>query len=104
MKFLKYRHKWASGYSRWEYVSIDDCCVSNESVLEEFIEDIVAKNGWSDKYRGLEHEVLDLPPKEWLEKEINRISRRIVSYNAMLLELAEVKKRLQNEERTTSPA
>jgi len=64
-KFLKYRHCWAWGYSKWKYKLIDSYYTEpvNEEEFEcNIIDPIKEENNWSDKYRGIEYHVLDELP------------------------------------------
>jgi len=84
MKFLKYYHKWASGYDKPGYKIIHD---SDPLMVEEMVHELNDENAWSDKYRGLNYEVIDNPPKTWLIEKINSIESSIVYQNKLLIEL-----------------
>jgi len=68
--FYRYRHKWAHGLGSWGY----DCThASNEKdfwvwVKEEQAEELQSEYSYSDKYRGINIEVVNEPPIDWLRK------------------------------------
>ena len=82
MKFLKYRDKWSHGYSPYQYTTFH-----SEEDREYILEDIKRNSDWSDKYRGVEWEVVDKPPQTWVESEILESNRKITELQNYLLEL-----------------
>lgn len=72
MKFIKYRHTFSYGHDGWkidilyhtENYDIFDYCV------QDYVETLESKYAYSDKYRGLEYEILDHPGDEWLRNKI----------------------------------
>jgi len=79
MKWFRYKHKWAHGIDReWEYIELGDgdyrlyFADDSEHSEEDYIEDMgICKDGnWSDKYRGIDYDVVDTIPRELLEKKI----------------------------------
>lgn len=78
MKWLKYNHKWAWGDSKdFDYIRYNG--KDDDESICEFIQDfeLCKEHNWSDKYRGIDYELVDKPPVEWIKKEINDITRRI---------------------------
>lgn len=78
MKWLKYKHKWAWGHSQnFEYIQYVG--EEDKESIRNFILDyaIHEEHNWSDKYRGINYELVDKPPDEWIKKEIEDVSRRI---------------------------
>jgi hypothetical protein len=88
MLFLKYRHKFAHGYGNWEYTEEygHDIDYLNETLQRE--------HDWSDKYRGMDVEVIECPPKEWLEKRIERMYSILLYYSKTSEELTKLLKTL----------
>ena len=79
MKWFRFKHKWAHGNDReWEYCELDessfnsyfadDSKYSDEDYIEEM--GICSEGNWSDKYRGIDYEVVDTIPREILERKI----------------------------------
>jgi hypothetical protein len=78
MKAIKYRHKWAWGVNKWEYniICFDDSLFTDAD-LEEVIDYIQNDNGWSDKYRGIEYELVDSVPEDWVRAKLDRYQVRL---------------------------
>lgn len=91
MKWLKYRTKWAHGYSSWEYRYFNDEWNVDE-LWSEIKYDLENQNNWSDKYRGAEYE--EIPFSEVPVSVFNRILgdvlEKVTYYNARLDELKAV--------------
>lgn len=78
--WLRYKHKWASGMkSSWKYVEWDDGYNKTKKDEHNFIEDmdLCKDHNWSDKYRGIDYDLIECPPKEYLEKLIANHERSI---------------------------
>jgi hypothetical protein len=79
MPWLKYRHKFAHGKGSWSWRDLgpastfhvhDECISEAESIVEELAEEY----NFSDKYRGLDFEIIDdqLVPLHVVESAIER--------------------------------
>lgn len=90
MKFLKYRNTWAWGNSNWEIELItfeDDYDIE---LLQDRVDSLNNKNDWSDKFRGIEYEVIDYPGHDWMKQNIitckdriNYLTKLLGEYNAL---------------------
>ena len=102
MKFLKYRHKFSYCHHEWVYEIIPDYVfeenedenLSDDDLLHEygFLEDITDEYSYSDKYRGIDYEIVEHPPKEWILSKI-RITENSISRGLDLIK--ELKKLLK---------
>lgn len=86
MKWMRYTHKWAWGTSKEEeWVLFDETQykADDEKSVHEFIRDMeLCKEGdWSDKYRGINYDILDKPDDAWLRKKIKETKDRITGLN-----------------------
>ena len=81
MKFYRIRKNWAWGSSQWEYH------FENDLDSDEIAEDVHAENSYSDKYRGCDIERDVVPPKDWLEKELDRSKSNAIFYEKRAQEL-----------------
>ena len=77
MKFLKYRHTWAWGDNEWNYILLHERYITSDDEFEDLIQNISKENNWSDKYRGVEHEVVDYPGNDWMKNELERCKTSI---------------------------
>jgi len=65
MKWLKYQHKFSSGRSAWQWKAVDNDA-TEESVREDgMLDDIANEYGYSDKYSGIDFEIVDKAP-QWV--------------------------------------
>lgn len=90
MKFLKYRDTWSYGNSEWEFILISSIDDYDKELLQERVDYLNAENNWSDKFRGIEYEVVDYPGHEWMKHKIrscrdsiNNITKLLGEYNAL---------------------
>ena len=77
MKFLRYRHNWAWGHSEWNCKLLAFRDDDIKSITEEAVENLNDENSWSDKYRGLDYEVVDYPGNDWMKNELDRCKTSI---------------------------
>lgn len=76
MKWLKYQHKFSSGRGAWEWEELDDDA-TEESVRDDgILERLTGKYDYSDKYGGVDFEVVDKAPRWVLEKELRHAAER----------------------------
>ena len=76
--YYKFRTLHSSGYSGWEW---DECDLGDngtwEAAQEEITGEISDKHNWSEHFRRVEIERVDVPPKEWVVEQIGRSKRQI---------------------------
>ena len=86
--WIKYRHKFASGVGDgFEY---EECYNTG---LESFLDGIKQEFDWSDKYRGVEYEFVDVPPRDFLEQKISYLESDIDYANDCIKRYGELLKR-----------
>jgi len=70
--WLKYKHKWAwGGDKEW-------CCKDIGGLdVNEALKEITDEYSYSDKYRGVDYEVVEIPSSEIIKKEIAYCADRI---------------------------
>jgi hypothetical protein len=91
--WMKYNHKWAHGCgeephyrelnSEWE--------LEDGNPNEEVLEEIASEFGYSDKYRGIDYEIIPAPPKEYINKEIEGCNSRIASLKDRIERLTQLR-------------
>lgn len=72
-RFYKYRKHYAGGISEWEIIHLPD-----EEDPKHFFDE---KYNWSDNVRRIEWYKIKCPPKDWLEKQIDRLQSRAGAMN-----------------------
>jgi hypothetical protein len=89
MRWFRYRHKWAYGIDKeWTYIELGESdyetyfADDSESSEEDFIEDyeVCKEWNWSERYRGIDYDVVDRIPREILEKKIKRAESAAASW------------------------
>jgi hypothetical protein len=83
MKFVKYRHCWAHGYDDWEYSENIGYNLDNPNDCE-YVQGLMREWEWSDKYRGVDIEGVEMPPKEWLEARYKSVQNKVEYYTEMV--------------------
>jgi len=69
MKFLKYHHKWAWGTTPNEFTCLGESEEVDEILIEDVCESLVDANSYSDKYRGISYDVLEISDLSQDEKK-----------------------------------
>lgn len=84
MKFLKYRHNWCHSEGKWEskLLSMGDEISVEDG--EELAESLASEHNWSDKYRGVEWEIVNYPGNEWMKDQLRRVKQSL-KYKEKLL-------------------
>lgn len=73
MKWLKYQHKFSSGRHAWEWKPIGD---ASKDVVEDVVRELASEYDHSDKYGGIDYEVLDVAPEWVIGRELRRAQSR----------------------------
>ena len=74
--WIEYKHKWASHISEPEYVRIPskaDIIEMGYDDIGDYIDgetDIMSQYNYSDKYRGIDYDIVEVPPIDFLVKKI----------------------------------
>lgn len=79
MKWLKYQHKFSSGRSAWQWKPLfgeDGSTIDDEYVRSEILPDIVEEFSFSDKYSGVDYEIVDKAPSWVITKFAQAASER----------------------------
>lgn len=99
MKWIKYRRKFASGPNDWIYEPIENIENWDEEGIEEFIESLHDEYSWSDKYRGVDFDIVESSevPKIKISKTIKSYKDRIDYYKRETKNLKNMVKLLNEE-------
>ena len=88
-KWMKWRHSFAYGSGGpWKWLEVSP----EEWALQEVVTDLAEKYSYSDKYRGVEYELFDVPDSAWLE---DHIKFRINQANSIMGHVGELEKLLE---------
>jgi len=74
MTFFRYRHNDRASESEWEYMEVHYGKLTPKEQIREVRQEVAPEGErlLSYGYRGTDVEIIDLPPKEWLESQIER--------------------------------
>jgi hypothetical protein len=81
--WLRYKHKWASGIDRkwlWKYLGEN----VKDSLVQEFLGQINDEHSWSDKYRGIDYDIVKHPPSDILQDKIKSCEKSLQAYTKHL--------------------
>lgn len=97
MKFLKYHHKFAWGVTRTEFTLLGDSEEIDDDLINDVCESLVDKNSYSDKYRGISYDVIDVSDLTDEEKKIllKEYEDKIIHYHESIEYFIKVKEMLQ---------
>lgn len=84
--WIKCRAKWSHGFSEWEYSYYGGS--SFEEAVDLKKEEAENDYSWSEHYRGVEIELVPIPPAKVVKAEINEVKRFISFYEKKLKELS----------------
>lgn len=70
MKFLKYHHKWAWGNSATQFSVLGESNEIDKELIKDVCESLVDAHSYSDKYRGISYDVIDISELTKEEKKI----------------------------------
>jgi hypothetical protein len=89
--WLKWRHKYAHGPGSWVWTFVGDWTKDweerGEALIEDYLDEKTDEYNWSDKYRGIEHELVERPPDEVIAKEIERLNGTIERSHSRLVKM-----------------
>lgn len=80
MKWLKYQHKHSSGRSAWQWMPLhegDVTVIDDAYVRSEILPDIVEEYSYSDKYSGVDYEIVDKPPSWVITRHVRAAYERL---------------------------
>jgi hypothetical protein len=73
--WIKYTHTFASGEVTWEWADIGSD--TSKEAVEDFLTELQREYDWSEHYRGVDYEIIELPPREILQKRIDSAMKMI---------------------------
>jgi len=74
MKWLKYQHKFSSGRSAWQWQLVDGSVTADEA--EDVIRELAEEYNHSDKYSGIDYEIVDQAPRWVIEAKLREAGER----------------------------
>lgn len=94
--WIKYRQMFAWGYTKWEYIHCpDDIELGNDDETEynvaNYLSDLDLLNSWSDKWRKVEWEKVEIIPDKEINKKLKHHKNRIEHHKKMIQELEEMR-------------
>lgn len=97
MKFLRYYHKWAWGTTPTEFTFLGESDDVDDILIEDVCEGLVDANSYSDKYRGISYDVLEISDLNKEEKEIlfKEYADKIINYQNSIKHFIKIKKLLK---------
>lgn len=75
--FIHFKHKWASGHGQEDYRLLYEDDLEDGEPTRELLDSITEENNWSDKYRGIDYDLVERPPQKWLDREKRNTLLRI---------------------------
>lgn len=85
MNFIKWNHKFAYGNSPSD-IEIVYFSESDIELIKEWCEEKCRDYDFSEKYRGIDYEFIDKPPKTWLINSIKK-HERLVKFHLNTIEM-----------------
>ena len=92
--WIHYKHCWAHGFGDESYIEIPDDLAEygyededQEKNINDFLRDetsILKNNEWSDKYRGIEWFIIEVPPVKFIMQRIERHKRGLIHHEERL--------------------
>jgi hypothetical protein len=75
MKWLKYQHKFSSGTRTWIWVPLHVEEITEQEIKDSgFLDSITDEYSYSDKYHGIDFEIVDKPPSWVVAREGRRLA------------------------------
>ena len=84
MKWLKWHHKFSSGCSAWQWRPVDDDTDADEA--RSIVAELANEYDHSEKYGGIDYEVIDKAPSWVLQEQIKTLGDRLTSTDIALKE------------------
>ena len=76
---------WIKVWTKWAWGTTknhpDYHEVNSQDEIDEQLYSMNEAQGWSDKYRGADYEIIEFPPAKFLEQEVERLER-VAKYQA----------------------
>lgn len=96
MKFLKYYHRWAWGDTPIEFTLLGDSEEIDDDLISDVCESLVDANSYSDKYRGISYDVIDVSDLTNEEKKmlLKKYEDKIIRYHESIEFFITVKEEL----------
>lgn len=76
MKWLKYRHKFSSGLSAYQWMVVDDDATEKSVDDDGILSDITDEYSHSEKYGGIDYEIVDKAPRWVVEEKLGHAVER----------------------------
>lgn len=80
--YYRFRHNFASGFGKnnWEYRDIRLGSMSWDEWRDEEARELMSEYSFTDRYRGVDIEVVDAPPKAWVAEQLDQARRSIIYF------------------------
>lgn len=75
IKWLKYQHKFSSGRSAWQWQLVNGSTTADDA--EDLIRELAEEYSHSDKYSGIDYEIVDAAPRWVIVKLANEAAGRV---------------------------
>jgi len=80
--WIKHRTTWAGHYGQWDYTEQPISRLEREKAeLKSFVEELANRYDYSDKFRGIKWMVVDMPPRAFLARHLERMKREAIYTN-----------------------
>ena len=92
--WMKWHHNFSHGPGEVKWLELGGA--DNKAVLEDAEErvlELAEEYHWSDKYRGIDYELVEMPPPAVIESHLQRAEYQVRHYQTRVLELQELLKK-----------
>jgi hypothetical protein len=91
--WLKYKHKHAWGIDKeWSWRELGGSAKDAEADAKEVLHELSEEHNWSDKYRGIDYEIVEYPPVIIIEEEILCAERTVEHWRKQIMRLKKMLK------------